>query len=165
MPTYCHDETGKRFLYVHIPRTAGRFLEENILNNGFKCEQQKIWASECGIELAHFHKELYSKYFDCVSIPHITVVRDPVDRFFSASIFLKRMYGNDIEQLLENESTFFSMIENFPLPQGVNWFRPQVDFIGDETHIWKYEDGLDKEFSDLIYYILCIEFSIEKIKY
>ena len=45
MPTYKHKETGKRFLYVHIPRTAGRFLEENILYNGFECEQKKIWKS------------------------------------------------------------------------------------------------------------------------
>ena len=123
MPTYKHKETGKRFLYVHIPRTAGRFLEENILHNGFECEQKKIWKSVCNTEIAHFHKDLYSRYLDCHSIPHITVVRDPVDRFFSASIFLTRMYGDDIEQLLENENTFYSMIENFPLPEAVNWFR------------------------------------------
>lgn len=165
MPTYRHNETGKRFLYVHIPRTAGRFLEENILNNGFKCEQQKIWASECGIEIAHFHKELYSKYFDCTSIPQITVVRDPVDRFFSASIFLTRMYGDGIEELLEDETTFFSMLENFPLTQAANWFRPQVDFLSESTHIWWYENKLEKDFSDWMGTVLDINFKIENLKY
>jgi len=165
MPTYKHKETGKRFLYVHIPRTAGRFLEENILHNGFECEQKKIWTSVCNIEIAHFHKDLYSKYLDCYSIPHITVVRDPVDRFFSASIFLTRMYGDDIEQLLENENTFYSMIENFPLPEAVNWFRPQVDFIGELTHIWWYENKLENDFSDWMSEVLKVDFKVKNLKY
>jgi len=165
MPTYKHKETGKRFLYVHIPRTAGRFLEENILHNGFECEQKKIWKSVCNTEIAHFHKDLYSRYLDCHSIPHITVVRDPVDRFFSASIFLTRMYGDDIEQLLENENTFYSMIENFPLPEAVNWFRPQVDFIGDLTHIWWYENKLEDDFSDWMSDILKVDFKVKDLEY
>lgn len=165
MPTYKHKETGKRFLYVHIPRTAGRFLEENILHNGFECEQKKIWKSVCNTEIAHFHKDLYSRYLDCHSIPHITVVRDPVDRFFSASIFLTRMYGDDIEQLLENENTFYSMIENFPLPEAVNWFRPQVDFIGDLTHIWWYENKLEDDFSDWMSDILEMDFKVNDLEY
>jgi len=165
MPTYKHKETGKRFLYVHIPRTAGRFLEENILHNGFECEQKKIWTSVCNTEIAHFHKDLYSRYLDCHSIPHITVVRDPVDRFFSASIFLTRMYGDDIEQLLENENTFYSMIENFPLPEAVNWFRPQVDFIGELTHIWWYENKLEDDFSDWMSDILEVDFKIKDLEY
>ena len=165
MPTYKHKETGKRFLYVHIPRTAGRFLEENILHNGFECEQKKIWKSVCNTEIAHFHKDLYSRYLDCHSIPHITVVRDPVDRFFSASIFLTRMYGDDIEQLLENENTFYSMIENFPLPEAVNWFRPQVDFIGELTHIWWYENKLEDDFSDWMSDILEMDFKVNDLDY
>ena len=165
MPTYKHKETGKRFLYVHIPRTAGRFLEENILHNGFECEQKKIWKSVCNTEIAHFHKDLYSRYLDCHSIPHITVVRDPVDRFFSASIFLTRMYGDDIEQLLENENTFYSMIENFPLPEAVNWFRPQVDFIGELTHIWWYENKLEDDFSDWMSDILEMDFKVNDLEY
>ena len=165
MPTYKHKETGKRFLYVHIPRTAGRFLEENILHNGFECEQKKIWKSVCNTEIAHFHKDLYSRYLDCRSIPHITVVRDPVDRFFSASIFLTRMYGDDIEPLLENENTFYSMIENFPLPEAVNWFRPQVDFIGELTHIWWYENKLEGDFSDWMSDILKVDFRVKDLEY
>jgi len=165
MPTYKHKETGERFLYVHIPRTAGRFLEENILHNGFECEQKKIWKSVCNTEIAHFHKDLYSRYLDCHLIPHITVVRDPVDRFFSASIFLTRMYGDDIEPLLENENTFYSMIENFPLPEAINWFRPQVDFIGELTHIWWYENKLENDFSDWISGILEVDFKVKDLEY
>ena len=33
MPTYRHKDTGKRFLFVHIPRNAGRFIENNLRNS------------------------------------------------------------------------------------------------------------------------------------
>ena len=49
MPTYKHS-SGKRFLFVHIPRTAGRFLEENVKENEFELEQDDIWKSIDGIE-------------------------------------------------------------------------------------------------------------------
>ena len=31
MATFRHKPTGKRFLFVHIPRTGGRFVEANFL--------------------------------------------------------------------------------------------------------------------------------------
>ena len=39
MPTYRQTVLTfprKRFLFIHIPRTAGRFLEENFVENGFE---------------------------------------------------------------------------------------------------------------------------------
>ena len=88
MPTYRQTVLTfprKRFLFVHIPRTAGRFLEENFVENGFESEQI-LWKSVDGIEIAHFHNELYLKHFDDLgSIPHFTIVRNPVDRFISVS--------------------------------------------------------------------------------
>ena len=147
MPTYkqsvvSYPNPTKRFLFVHIPRTAGRFLEENILNHGFEPEQV-IWKSVDGIEIAHFHTELYQKHFDDLSnIPHFTIVRNPIDRFISCSIFLKRMYGDDIQEAMEDPIMFGSMLDNFPLTQAVNWFRPQMDFITDDTNIWKFELSL-----------------------
>lgn len=62
MPTYkqsvvSYPNPTKRFLFVHIPRTAGRFLEENFLDNGFEPEQ-KIWDTLDGIEIAHFDRSI-----------------------------------------------------------------------------------------------------------
>ena len=153
MPTYkekvvSYPNPTKRFLFVHIPRTAGRFLEENIEENGFEPEQV-IWKSVDGIEVAHFHNELYLKHFDDLgSIPHFTVVRNPIDRFISCSIFLSELYGDNIEELLEDPMMFSSMLQNFPSTESVNWFRPQIDFISDKTHIWKFEDMFEDEFGD-----------------
>ena len=72
MPTYHHKETEKRFFFIHAPRTAGRFLQENIKQNGFEPEQ-KIWKTIDGVEITHLHRELYEKHLDVedLSLIHI----------------------------------------------------------------------------------------------
>ena len=170
MPTYkekvvSYPNPTKRFLFVHIPRTAGRFLEENIEENGFEPEQV-IWKSVDGIEVAHFHNELYLKHFDDLgSIPHFTIVRNPVDRFMSCSIFLTRMYGDDIQEAMEDPMMFSSMLQNFPLTQAVNWFRPQIDFLTDDTNIWKFEDGFGSDFDEWMSEILGVEYTTKDVQY
>ena len=42
MPIYKHKDSGKRFFFIHIPKTAGRFLQQNFINNNFEPEQN-IW--------------------------------------------------------------------------------------------------------------------------
>ena len=101
MSTFRHEPSGKRFLFVHIPRTAGRFFEQNLLNvNNFvwddKVDIDRQYKSIDGVELAHFHREYYEKYLDVEGIPHITIVRNPIERFISCSIFLTELYGEDI---------------------------------------------------------------------
>ena len=168
MPTYRQTVLTfprKRFLFVHIPRTAGRFLEENFVENGFESEQI-LWKSVDGIEIAHFHNELYLKYFDDLSnIPHFTIVRNPIDRFMSCSIFLTRMYGDDIQEAMEDPVMFHSMLENFPLTQAVNWFRPQMDFITDDTNIWKFEDGFGSDFDEWLSEVLGVEYKTKNVTY
>lgn len=165
MPTYRHIPTGKRFLFIHIPRTGGRFFEKNLELNNFQVEQDNIWKSVDGIEIAHFHKDLYEKYFDIKDIPHISIVRNPIDRFFSSSIFIRRMYGNGIDDLLEDEMYFYSLLQNFPLSEAINWFRPQVDFISNKTCIWKFEDGFNIKFSEWMSKIIDIPFNILDVPY
>ena len=170
MPTYrqtvvTYPNPTKRFLFVHIPRTAGRFLEENFKENGFE-PAQILWKSVEGIEIAHFHNELYQKHFDDLgSIPHFTIVRNPIDRFMSCSIFLTRMYGDDIQEMMEDPMMFSSMLENFPLTQAVNWFRPQMDFITDDTNIWKFEDGFGSDFDEWLSEILGVEYKTKDVPY
>ena len=170
MPTYRqtvvpYPNPPKRYLFVHIPRTAGRFLEENFKENGFEAEQI-LYKSVDGIEVAHFHNELYLKHFDDLgSIPHFTIVRNPVDRFMSCSIFLTRMYGDDIQEAMEDPMMFGSMLQNFPLTQAVNWFRPQIDFLTDDTNIWKFEDGFGSDFDEWMSEILGVEYTTKDVPY
>ena len=163
MPTYRH-LSGKRFLFVHIPRTAGRFLEQNIKLNDFQVEH-KMWNTIDGIEVAHFHAELYEKHLRVYGIPHIAIIRNPIDRFFSSSPFIKTMYGDDIQEAMEDEMLFFSMLDNFPLSQSVNWFRPQVDFITENTNLWKFEDGFGGDFDVWMSNVLDVPFKIREVEY
>ena len=170
MPVYRHairnfPDPEKKFLFIHIPRTAGRFFTENIKLNNFESETKFIWKSIDGIEPAHFHKELYEKHFDVSDIPHITIVRNPIDRFISTSIFLTRMYGDGIQDMVEDPMMLSMMLENFPLTEGVNWFRPQMDFISSKTNIWKLEWGFGNDFEEWMSDILDTEFTMKDIPY
>ena len=164
MPVYNHKELDSRFLFVHIPRTAGRFFQSNLEENNFKLEHNANGSVD-GIEVLHFHRELYEKYLNVSDIPHISIIRNPVDRFLGASIFLKRMYGDDIQELMEDGTYFFSMLDNFPLTESVNWYRSQVDFISNKTHIWKYENGFGEDFSKWVSDILNVPFHVYDVPY
>ena len=173
MATFRHQPTGKRFFFVHIPRTAGRYVEANLLSfNDYlwddldhrrkKCWSKKygtiqtsrrddpnaikMYDSVGGIEIAHFHKDYYEKYLDIEDIPHVSIVRNPIDRFISASHFISRVFGEESQNLVENEEGFRYVMKNFPYPESPGWFRPQVRYITNQTHVWKFEDGLGEEF-------------------
>ncbi len=42
MPTFIHKETEKTIFFAHIPRTAGRFVEANLLANGFEWAEKHL---------------------------------------------------------------------------------------------------------------------------
>ena len=80
-------------------------------------------------------------------IPHVSVIRDPVDRFFSASIYLTQAYGPNIQESAEDESQLYAMIRDLPMVEALGWFRQQIDYLSDKTNIWRYENGLGRRFS------------------
>lgn len=165
MATYKHT-SGKRLHFIHIPRTGGRFIDKNLLVNGFKQEHSTQGTIE-GSDIIHLHRELYEKHLDVKGIPHIAIIRNPIDRFISSSIFLKRMYG-DIQEAMEDPIMFSTMIQNFPLPDEYttpSWLRPQSDFLTQDTHVWKFEDGFYDEFDVWMSNILEIPFKTRNIEY
>ena len=173
MQTFKHDATGKRFFFAHIPRTAGRFVEYNLvcvdkndcrwdpdeqfkMDNGFG-----IMSVRHGAEVAHYHKELYEEYLDVKDIPHFSIIRNPIDRFISGSMYIKRKYGDDIQELMEDDMYFYSMLENMPVQESVNWYRPMVDFMSDKTNIWRFEDGFGDDFVSWLSGIIGIDLEFE----
>ena len=156
MPTFTHTPTGKKVFFAHIPRTAGRYVDANLLwRNNFTWDEidldtgNGVMTVLHGEEIAHWHKDLYEEHLNVKDIPNFSIVRTPVDRFISGSIYLKRLYGNDSQEQFEDPHLFFSMIANIPLVDpsfSANWFRSQVDFMNDKTKIWKYEDGMGENF-------------------
>ena len=136
MPTYRHKDTGKRFFFIHIPKTAGRFLQQNFINNNFEPEQN-IWDWIDGIETSHFHRELYQKHLNIKDIKHVTIVRDPLQRYLS--------------------------LKTHNYPDSKNWLRPQVDYVTEETNIWKFENGFDEEFSTWLSDVLKTHIKIQEL--
>ena len=172
MATFKHS-SGKRFLFVHIPRTGGRFIEVNLEKNGWEVEPineygiphyQHSFIEDC--EIAHFHRDLYEKYCDIEGIEQIAVIRNPIDKFFSASTYLITLYGKEIQEKLEDYDEMVSIIRNFPMSETSSWWRPQVDFITDTTHVWMFEDGLGTDFGNWMSEKLEVPFEIdEDVKY
>ena len=60
---------------------------------------------------------------------------------------------------------FSMMLENFPLAEAVNWYRPQVDFISDKTHLWRFEDGFGEDFGEWMSNVLEVPFRMVDVPY
>ena len=154
MPTFVHKETGKKIFFAHIPRTAGRFVEANLLENGFDWGDSHldtglgVMSVVNNIEIAHYHRKYYQKYLNVEEDTlQFSIVRNPLTRFISGSIYLKRTYGNDIQSQMEDPMLFGSMIQNLPFEGSWNWYRPQVDFLSNQTYVWKFENKIGDEFA------------------
>ena len=151
MPTFKHS-SGKRVFFAHIPRTAGRFIEANLSQNDFKWDDahldngKGIMSIVNGFEIAHYHRDHYMKYLDTKDIPHFSIVRNPIDRFISASIYIKRFCGHKAQQGVEDKNSFLYVLKSIPHRQSINWYRPQIDFLRSDTHVWKFEDGFGDDF-------------------
>ena len=156
MPTFTHTPTEKKVFFAHIPRTAGRYVEANFLwRNNFTWDElpldtgNGVMTTLHGAEIAHWHNEIYEEYLDVKDIPNFSIIRNPFDRFISGSVYLKRLYGNDSQELFEDPNLFFSMIANIEAMDpsfSANWFMPQVEFMTDRTKIWKFEDSMGDNF-------------------
>ena len=172
MPTFTHKPTGKRVFFAHIPRTAGRYVEANLLWKN-DCDWDEInldtglgvMTMMHGAEIAHWHKEIYEEHLDVKDIPNFSIIRNPFDKFISGSVYLKRLYGNDCQELFEDENLFFSMLANIPTLDpnfSANWFKSQVDFMTDRTHIWKYEDGMGENFVSWLSGIMGVDLEFDE---
>ena len=172
MPTFTHKPTGKRVFFAHIPRTAGRYVEANLLWKN-DCDWDEInldtglgvMTMMHGAEIAHWHKEIYEEHLDVKDIPNFSIIRNPFDKFISGSVYLKRLYGNDCQELFEDENLFFSMLANIPTLDpnfSANWFKSQVDFMTDRTRIWKYEDGMGENFVSWLSGIMGVDLKFDE---
>jgi len=167
VPIFHHTKTHGRFFFIQIPRTAGRFLHKNFIENGYGIEhhltkemieekdiQNYFWTPAEGVEIPHTHYSLYSKWRNIKGLSSIVVVRNPIDKFFSASGRLSPNLQSSFENWATYENFFSKKKKN-------NWWRPQHEFVSPHTKIWKYENGFGEKFCDWINNILPINFSIK----
>ena len=65
MSTFRHEPTGKRYLFVHIPRTGGRYVENNLL------QLNDMWWDDDREALGKASDR--GEYLDAVSYTHLTL--------------------------------------------------------------------------------------------
>ena len=153
MPFFRKEKT--QLYYVHIPRTSGRYINQLFLFNNYTSEFDDVFDNYRvnDISPAHLHFPFYNYYLNADQIPNFTIVRNPIDKIWSAldiaykrkmSPLIKNSFLND----LENKSFFFDYIDYERSHESYhnNWFMPQINFISNKTHIYKFENGINHKF-------------------
>ena len=154
-----YNKNIKKYVYfVHIPRTAGRFVS-NIFkqDNNYLTYLSEFGRFYSGKEIPHL---TYPKYLDLDkifidynvsgfkmnNIPHFTVVREPFNKFKSEmKSVLKNK--NDLNFILKcNKDSLKNFLDLCIKNNQNNWHISQSSFVMEKTKIWKFEDGFDINF-------------------
>jgi hypothetical protein len=137
-----------RVLFLHIPRTGGRFLSYNFQKH-YYCTSWNFKEKWFNKEVPHLNMiENNAYYVSTRMYDTFTIVRNPIDRFMSAICYTNRVNKKCLSYMFENETSFFKTVNDLRLNNSLsNWFEPQVNFIDYDTHIWKYENGFKTEFN------------------
>lgn len=119
--------------FSHVPRTAGRSLIMATGLNGWRCHKH-VSGFRKKQHLHMFYDEIIREA-EC--IPGFAVVRDPVERFISATRYGARCSDRkSLIDLVASLDTFPDTLERH--------FHPQHLFVGPKTIIYKYESQFDE---------------------
>jgi hypothetical protein len=89
---------------------------------------------------------------DVENSKQFAIVRDPFTRFASSAHCMINEWYSDMEDQvissLETEEGLKHFIEYHAITKryNSNWMRPQNEFLSDKTLVYKFEDGLTKNF-------------------
>lgn len=145
--------------FVHIPRTAGRFIHKSLELSGNEILHFDFNVLFKGKEAPHLTYPEYSQFTHHRSFKKFCVVRDPVDRFISMVKGTWMLDEEKIKKMFSSQSCFDETVSNLCLNGNTNWFVPQINFIDYpyNTKIWRFEDNFDNEFTHWLRYNFDIE--------
>jgi len=164
----------KRIFFIHIPRTAGRYVKRIFEYNRFEVSWDDwhdyldlstgVINRQDGYEVPHLWFPWYNK-LPVEDAVHFTVVRNPLDRFKSAAKLWK--YCNILEDDYFNsfDLTYDDLrdVISTATKRLCSWYIPQFNFISEKTLIWKYEDGFGKNFKKWIWNNMNIKLDLKNI--
>ena len=114
--------------FSHVPRTGGRSILQAANKSGWRVERH----IDGFVRKVYSHPYYSEEIERASSIPSFAIVRDPVDRFISATKYGGRCQNqDDVKSLINAQKSFPDTFERH--------FDPQVNFIGEKTIIYKYE--------------------------
>ena len=140
MPLFRYKD--KVVFFIHIPKTGGSSIEHSLREAGAKRAlhyHKRFEYVKCAIQ--HMHADLHeffvpSTFYD----ESFAVVRHPVDRLFSEYRWrlnrqnVRREFDPWIHYHLNKYAENPYILDNH--------LRPQVEFIGKSTRVFRFEDGL-----------------------
>ncbi|MBL6426564.1 MAG: sulfotransferase family 2 domain-containing protein [Maritimibacter sp.] len=142
MPLY---KNGARcLLYIHIPKTAGSSIHKFVAQSSARIAlHSRTRVGTHSVTPQHIHWDVLSRW-----IPRdfydssFTVVRNPYSRLASEYFWQLRLGTAKREVFKEWVKFYFGLYEKHAIAAD-NHIRPQVDFIGPETAVFKLEDGVN----------------------
>lgn len=114
--------------FAHVPRTGGRAILQAASRSGW-CVERSIDGNASEVRSHLFYDEIKIGVSD---IPSFALVRDPIDRFISATKYDGRCNSQD--ELI----TFIDVHDLVP-EVAERHFKPQHSFIAPHTVVYKYE--------------------------
>jgi hypothetical protein len=130
----------KKFLFIHVPKTAGTNVRNWLLSQT-ENKENFWWWDKSGTDRAHLHCNNISKYIDVSKIQYeqyyiFGFVRNPYHRIYSA--FKEVKWKGPCK-----DHSFESILRLFLAKQRINelpvHFQPQVKFLKYATQVYKYE--------------------------
>lgn len=146
-------QKDNHFFYIHIPRTGGRYVRALFKRSiGTQSFFDDFTIKRRNKTETHLHYPLYEVELPVENIPHITVVRNPLNRFLSAMKVRSFECDADFNEIIKDKKTFdkFMVYQNEIDCFSSNWFLEQHKFVTEKTKIWKYEWGFGSNFRDWV---------------
>ena len=120
-----------RFIFCHIPRTAGRSFLQALVHSGCEVDYRTPRGNHPHPTM-HEMRKVHGR-----GIPSVAVVREPIARFISAMRF---------EDRAESTEHLVKVIRKMRQPphDETRHFFPQCEFIDEDTRIFSFENGLSE---------------------
>jgi hypothetical protein len=139
-------------LFIHIPKAGGSTIDEYLHNHLkapralFNSSNEKRRALKLPCSPQHFHADalrflIGGRYPDW----SFAVVRDPLQRIISEYCFIHRRLNDTPEQLPNILDWFRQKRTDYEKNQYIldNHFRPQHEFLLENTEVFHFEKGLE----------------------
>jgi hypothetical protein len=149
------DREQHKIHFIHIPRTAGRYVSRLFELNEFDSKYTELNMDENinGVMKLHLYYPLYKSLENYDERYEFCIVRHPYDRFISSITQINKCFNQDTNYIDESQEVFDRFILDHQNIFSIHnsWFLEQNKFISPKTKIWKYEYGFGNNFLKWIY--------------